>query len=91
MKAKTLNKPKSLVIVFGTGWLQLVLIAVNMWQIAHDKYLGVFLAGVLISFVWTINVKRIAFGSWPERVSYALGAGVGSLCGLLGAKLFYGG
>lgn len=86
-----INKLKPLLILFGTGWIQLVLIALNTWQIAHDKYLGVFLAGVLISFVWTINVKRVAFGGWPERVSYALGAGIGSLCGLLGAKLFYGG
>lgn len=63
--------------------------SLNTYQIAHKHYLGVFLVGTSISIVWAWNVKRIAFGTWPDRLIYALGAGIGSLSGLLISALIY--
>lgn len=75
--------------LFWTGWLQVLLVGLNTWQYAHEKWAGVFLTGVAISMVWSFNVKRIAFGNWADRLVYSLGAGTGGICGLLLAKLIY--
>lgn len=75
--------------LFGTGVLQVSLVAVNTYQIAHEKYLGVMIIGFLISFVWTFNVKKIAFGNNIDRIVYASGAACGSLLGLLIAQTYY--
>lgn len=75
--------------LFLTGFLQVSLVCLNTYQIAHEKWVGVFLVGVGISLLWTINVKRIAFGGWLDRFIYAFGAGVGSVAGLLIGKIIY--
>lgn len=72
-----------------TGFIQVFLVSINTYQIAHKHYLGVFVVGVAISIVWAWNVKKIAFGTWYDRLFYALGAGIGSLCGLLLSILIY--
>ncbi|WP_061233762.1 hypothetical protein [Leptospira interrogans] len=69
--------------LFMTGFIQVFLIAVNTYLISKEKYFGVFFVGGLISFVWTWNVQRIAFGTLRDRITYAFGAGFGSLIGLL--------
>jgi hypothetical protein len=75
--------------LFTTGFIQVVLVSINTYQIAHDKWLGVLFVGFLISLVWSFNVKKIAFGNWKDRLIYASGAGVGSALGLLISKLIY--
>lgn len=67
----------------------MILVSLNTYQIAHKHYLGVFVVGVAISIVWAWNVKKIAFGTWYDRLFYALGAGIGSLCGLLLSIIIY--
>lgn len=69
--------------LFMTGFLQVFLVAVNSYLISREQYIPVFFVGGLISFVWTWNVQRIAFGIMQDRITYALGAGCGSLIGLL--------
>ncbi len=75
--------------LFATGLIQVLLVGLNTWQISHDKYIGAFIVGFLISFVWTWNVKKIAFGSTSDRFIYAFGAAVGTISGLMIAKLIY--
>lgn len=75
--------------LFLTGFIQVVLVAINTYQIANEKYLGVFFIGFLISFVWTFNVKKIAFGTWEDRIIYSSGAALGSLTGLIISILIY--
>ncbi|MBX3288344.1 MAG: hypothetical protein KF855_03270 [Acidobacteria bacterium] len=75
--------------LFGTGFIQVLLVCVNTWQIAHAKWLGVFVVGFLISYVWTWNVKKVAFGGQKDRFIYALGAAVGAVAGLMIAVRFY--
>ncbi len=49
---------------------------------SRGSYVGVLFVGFGISFVWTLNVKRAAFGGWLDRSIYAGGAAVGSIMGM---------
>ncbi|AXR68266.1 hypothetical protein [Leptospira mayottensis] len=69
--------------IFVTGFIQVFLVAINTYLISKEKYIAVFFVGGLISFVWTWNVQKIAFGTLRDRITYASGAGFGSLLGLL--------
>jgi hypothetical protein len=75
--------------LFLTGFVQVILVVINTFQVAHNKYSGVFFVGFLISLVWSYNVKKIAFGSFTDRVIYSSGAAVGSLTGLFISNLIY--
>lgn len=55
----------------------------NVYLIAKEIYLGVFCTAFMISFIWSWNVKRIAFGTLKDRIWYSLGAATGSTTGLL--------
>ena len=35
-------------------------------------------SGFMISFIWTLNVKKVAFGGWRHRFIYATGAMIGT-------------
>jgi hypothetical protein len=41
----------------------------------------------MISFIWSWNVKKVAFGTLTDRIVYALGAAFGSAVGLLVSTL----
>jgi hypothetical protein len=80
---------KAKIKLFATGFLQVLLVCLNTYQVAHEKWVGVFFVGFGISFLWSFNVKRIAFGTLQDRILYAFGAAIGSISGLLIAKLYY--
>lgn len=65
--------------LFITGFTQVFLVVLNTYFISKGFVLGIALCGFLISFVWSYNVKKIAFGSHLERIIYCLGAMVGSV------------
>jgi len=71
-----------------TGFIQVYFVAINTVLLSQSKYIGVFIAAFLISFVWSWNVHRISVSSWKDKVIYSLGAASGSLAGLLTTKLF---
>jgi len=75
--------------LFSTGFIQVSLVSVNTYQIAHGHLVGVFVVGFLISLVWSWNVKKIAFGSQIDRIVYATGAAFGTTAGLILASMFY--
>lgn len=77
-----MKRKRHLAALFGTGWIQVFLVAANTWQIAHERYIGAMLVGFGISLVWSLNVKSIAFGGWRDRIAYASGAAVGTVSGL---------
>jgi hypothetical protein len=67
---------------FLYAYTQVMLIVINTWQIAHQKFFGAVVVGFLISLVWTFNVKRVAFGEWRTRLVYCSGAALGTCSGL---------
>ena len=68
--------------LFLTGFLQVFLVVINTWLITQKSFLGVFFVGFGISYIWSGNVKKVAFGGQKDRIIYSLGAACGSLSGL---------
>ena len=74
--------------LFLMGWLQVALVAIQTYFLSKSFYGGVLIGGFLISFVWSFNVKSVAFGSNLDRLIYSIGAGCGAISGLwLGTKI----
>jgi len=69
--------------LFITGFVQVFFVAINTYFLSKIFYLGVFLCAFMISFIWSWNVKKIAFGTISDRIVYASGAAFGSIVGLL--------
>lgn len=65
-----------------TGFLQVLLVAVNTVLLARANYAGVTAVSFLISFVWSWNVRKVAFGGMTDRILYSTGAALGGLSGL---------
>jgi len=68
--------------LFITGFLQVFFVALNTWLITQRSFLGVLVVSFLISFIWSFNVKKVAFGSMRDRLVYSIGASIGGLTGL---------
>ena len=82
--------------IFLAGFIQVILVCLNTYQIASyvkepvtPTLLGIVGIGFLISFIWTWNVKKVVFGGIWDRVSYALGAAIGSAVGVTIGNLIY--
>lgn len=69
--------------LFITGFAQVFFVAINTFFISKVVYSGVFICGFIISFIWSFNVKKVAFGTMNDRLFYSFGAGIGSLTGLI--------
>ena len=73
-----------------TGFLQVFLVTIQTYFIAKVFYVGVLIGGFLISFVWSWNVKKIAFGTMTDRIMYSAGAAIGAVAGLALSAVIYG-
>jgi len=56
--------------------------------IVKSNIIGLIFFGYMISYIWTHNVKKVAFGSEGDRQLYAFGACVGGVAGWMFAKSF---
>ena len=81
MVKKTIDKYK--LKLAGTGFLQVIFVAANTVFIAHYQLLANFLTAFMISYIWTHNVKKLAFGDAMDRWAYASGAALGSVTGTM--------
>jgi hypothetical protein len=68
--------------LFITAFIQVALVSVNTIFLAKHRPDLVFLAAFGISYIWTLNVKRAAFGGEADKIIYALGAACGSVFGM---------
>jgi hypothetical protein len=68
--------------LFTTGFIQVFFVAVNTYFLSKEFFLGVFVCAFMISFIWSWNVKKVAFGTLTDRIMYASGAAFGSMFGL---------
>lgn len=66
-----------------TGFVQVIFVAANTVFISRYELFGNLLTAFAISFVWTYNVKRVAFGDKGDRWAYAIGAALGSVTGTI--------
>jgi len=70
----------------GMAFVQVFFVAGNTAFIAHYALLGNLLTAFMISWIWTFNVKRVAFGDKADRLYYAGGAAIGSVGGTIAAN-----
>jgi hypothetical protein len=70
-----------------TGFIQVYFVSVNICLLSLGSTVGVLIASFLVSFTWSINVKRVAFGGLADRITYSLAASAGSIAGLLSSEL----
>lgn len=75
--------------LFLSGLSQVTFVAMNVYLVAHKQYIPAFITGFMISIIWTFNVKKVAFGGWAMRCSYAGGAACGTMLGMLLMTILY--
>ncbi len=73
-------------IIFSTGFAQVFLVAANTYFISRTTWVGIGVCGFGISYLWTINVRKVSIGTKSEQIVYATGAMIGGLCGVYFAK-----
>jgi len=64
--------------LFLTGFLQVTFVSMNVVFISKGMITPMLITGWLISFIWTLNVKKVAFGTWRDRIIYSTGAMLGT-------------
>jgi hypothetical protein len=73
--------------LFITAFFQVALITANTWFISREMWPGVAVCGFGISYLWSMNVRRISMSTEAARLVYASGAMLGGLSGLLVGKI----
>lgn len=76
--------------LFLTAFFQVALVSANTFFVAQLAWVGIAVASFGISYLWTLNVKRISVGSMSDRLAYSTGAMLGGLTGVLASKYVYG-
>lgn len=69
--------------LFSTACLQVTFVAMNVVFITAHLIIPMLLTGFMISLIWTLNIKKVAFGGWGDRFVYAFGAMTGTGIGYL--------
>lgn len=75
--------------LFIIGFTQVFFVAANTYFISSGYYLGTYICSFIIPIIWSFNVKRIAFGTLNDRITYAFGAGTGAIVGLAVSNLIF--
>lgn len=75
--------------IFSTACLQVFLVCLSTFAIANQMYVSAVFISFWLSFTWTFNVKKIAFGTISDRITYAAGAAAGTTFGLIIANFIY--
>lgn len=73
--------------LFFTGFIQVLLVVFNTYCISKDFLGGIVVCSFGISYFWTHNVKKVAFGSERDRIIYSFGALMGGLTGYYIGKI----
>lgn len=77
--------------LFIRGMVQVALVSAQVYLIAHQRWLGVACTGFAISYVWSHNVRSVAFGGERDRLAYSAGAACGAVAGMAATMWIYGG
>lgn len=73
--------------LFLTGFIQVFLVVLNTYCISKDFVPGIVVCSFGISYFWSHNVKKVAFGTEKDRIIYSFGALSGGLLGYFLAKI----
>lgn len=68
--------------LFLTAFVQVFLVSANTYFISKLFWPGIAVAGFGISYLWTVNVKKISISKQKDRLLYSFGAMCGGLSGV---------
>lgn len=68
--------------LFLTAYLQVFFVSANVYFISNKIWIGVAICGFAISYLWTLNVKKIAISRHIDKIVYSFGATLGGLSGV---------
>ncbi len=69
--------------LFFAAFSQVCLVSMNVVFISKGLIIPMICAGFMISFLWSGNVRKIAFGGMRDRLYYSFGAAVGGYVGYI--------
>jgi hypothetical protein len=73
--------------LFLTGFLQVFFVSANTYFISKTTYSGIAVCGFSVSYLWTLNVKKVSISTRNDRLFYSFGAMSGGLIGVWIANL----
>lgn len=73
--------------IFISGFIQVFLVVLNTYFISKENVTGIIICSFGISYFWSHNVKKVAFGTEKDRIVYSFGAMTGGLLGYLSGKI----
>ena len=73
--------------IFISGFIQVFLVVLNTYFISKDNVTVIIIFIFGISYFWSHNVKKVAFGTEKDRIIYSFGAMTGGLLGYLSGKI----
>jgi len=73
--------------LFFTALVQMILVGAQTIFVLRLFWPGIIIGSFGISFIWTYNVKRIAFATIKDRLVYSFGATTGVIIGVSLAHL----
>ena len=76
--------------LFLTGFIQVFLVVLNTYFISKDFIAGIVVCSFGISYFWSHNVKKVAFGNEKLRIIYSAGAMTGGIVGYFLGKFLTG-
>ena len=72
--------------LFLTAYLQILFVSANTYFISQVAWLGIAICSFAISYLLTLNVRRISAATTVERIVYSAGAMAGGLSGVFIGK-----
>mgnify|MGYP003413517013 CR=1 FL=1 len=73
--------------LYLSGFIQVFLVVLNTYFISKENVTGIIICSFGISYFWSHNVKKVAFGTEKDRIVYSFGAMTGGLLGYLSGKI----
>ena len=74
-------------ILFLTAFSQVCFVAMNIHFISKGMVLPMIVTGFMISLIWSVNVGKVAFGNFYDKLVYASGAAFGTYVGFYLSKM----
>jgi hypothetical protein len=74
--------------LFATAFFAVFLTTANTYFVSRVAWIGIGVCCFGISYLWTLNVRRISASSNIERIVYSTGAMLGGLLGVYVSKFF---
>jgi hypothetical protein len=69
--------------LFCRSFIQNAMVSIITILISKQILIGVFVISFFLTLLWSYNIEKLAFSSTKEKIIYSIGAGLGSISGLL--------